>query len=193
MYIDEEFAWRLSFSLYDDNGTLPSSASLKIVVNGKTYNSKPDNSGYYSPYSRECDFVVLDNDNKPVQQIIAVLNGIETPLQFNGSVPMVHLKSYDYGNADITLAPQNITASYSSNSIFVNLGRYAYYRIERKINSGSFVEVNSNYMSNYTDTNISSNTTYSYQALRSSSVFYYSGYSASRQNNYTNIVSITTP
>lgn len=194
LYIDEDFSWQFSLSLNDDNGTLPSNVSLKIVVNGSTYNSKPDQYGYYSPYSRQCNFMIPDNDNKPVQQLIAVLNGIETPLQFNGAVPTVHLKSYDYGGADITRAPQNITASYSSNSIFVNLVRYANYRIERSVNSGSFVEVNSSYTSNYTDTNLLAKTSYSYRALRSSSSFYYYGYTASRQNNYTNsTVSITTP
>lgn len=194
LYIDEEFAWNLSMNVYDDNGALPTNLSLKIVINGKTYNSRSDNSGYFSQYSRNCKFVVMDNDNKPVQQIVAVLNGIETPLQFNGSVPTVHLKSYEYGSADITLAPQNITATYSSNSIFVNLVRYANYRIERSVNSGSFVEVSSSYTSSYTDTNLLGKTSYSYRALRSSSSFYYYGYTASRQNNYTNsTVSITTP
>ena len=191
MYIDQEFAWQFSVNLYDDDSGLPSSASLKIVINGKTYNSKP--SSYYSSYSRDCDFVIMDNDTKPVQQIIAVLNGIETTLQFGGTVPTVHLKSYDYGQADITLAPQNITASYSSNSIFVNLMRYANYKIQRSVNSGSFVEVSSTYASSYNDTNLASKTTYSYRALRLSSGFFYSGYYASRQNNYTNTVTVTTP
>jgi hypothetical protein len=193
LYIDEDFGWHLSFSLNDDNGTLPSNTSLKIIVNGTTYNSKPDKYGYYSPYSRQCDFIILDNDNKPVQQIMAVLNGVESSLQFNGAIPIVHLKSYEYGVADITQAPQNITATYSANSIFVNLVRYAYYRIERSVNSGSFAKVDSNYTSSYTDTNISGNTTYSYRALRSAYYYYYSGYSAFRQNNYTNTVSIKTP
>ncbi len=192
LYIDEDFGWHLSLSLNDDNGTLPSNASLKIVVNGTTYNSKPDKYGYYSPYSRQCDFIILDNGNNQVQQIIAVLNGQESLLQFNGAIPTVHLKSYDYGMADITLAPQNITATYSSNSIFVNFVRYAYYRIERSVNSGSFAKVDSSYRSSYSDTNISSNTTYSYRAMRLAN-YYYSQYNASRQNNYTNTVSIKTP
>ena len=193
LYIDEEFAWRFSVYFHDDNGTLPSNASLRMVINGKTYTSKPNNSGYYSSYSRQLEIVVLDNDNKSVQQFIAVLNGTESPLQFSGSVPTVHLKSYDYGDADVSLAPQNITATYSSNSIFVNLIRYANYKIERSVSSGSFVQVTSNYMSSYTDTNILGNTNYSYRALLLPSYYYFSGYSASRQNNYTNTVSIKTP
>jgi len=193
MYIDEEFAWNLSVNVTDDNGALPSNASLKIVVNGKTYASKPDNSGYYSQYSQNCRFLIMDNDSKPVQQIAAVINGIETPLQFNGTIPTVHLKSHDYGSADITVAPQNITASYSPNSIFVNLARYANYRIERSVSSGSFVEVSSGYTSGYNDTNLSGNTNYSYRAMRLSSSFFYYGYTASRLNNYTNVVSLKTP
>ncbi len=192
LYIDKEFAWRFSVNLYDENSTLPSSVSLKIVVNGKTYNSKPGNSDYSGPYSKQCEFYLFDNDSKPVQQISAVLNGVETPLQFNGTAPTVHLKSSDYASADVTLANQNITATYSSNNIFVDFVRYAYYRVERSVNSGSFVELNSSYMSSYNDFNILGNTNYSYRALRLGNYNYY-GYSVYRQNNYTNTVSIKTP
>lgn len=193
LYIDEEFAWRFTVSLYDNNGTLPTSVSAKIVVNGKTYTSKPDQYVYYSPYSHQCEFVVLDNDSKTVQQLIAVINGVETPMQFGGAIPSVHLKSHDYCTAEITPAPQNTTITYSSNTIYVNLVRYAYYQVERSVNSGPFTVVDLSYRSSYSDSNLSANTNYSYKALYVASSFYYYGYNATRQNNYTNTVSIKTP
>ncbi len=194
LYIDEAFAWRLSVQLYNGSGNLDNSA-INIVVNGKTYFPKPDN--YYWPGSnyRYFDFYIMDNNSMAVQQVNTTVNGQPLSLQFYKKTPLVRAKFYDYINADITPASQNVSAQYSSNSISLNLQSWAYYKIERAIGTGSFVNKDSIETSYYSDYNVLSKTTYRYRAQRIINNYYeWSNYFyAYRPSNYTNIVSITTP
>ncbi|MDD8018795.1 MAG: hypothetical protein PHP42_10520, partial [Bacteroidota bacterium] len=191
MHIDEAFAWKFSVSMNDDNGLLNSGSSLKLLINGTTYLPKPMSYNYFSPSWKDFYFLVPNNNNQTVQ-IIAIINGADVPLQFSGLVPVVRLKSNDYGSVNVTQAPQNITAQYVQTHIEINLQRYSYYKMERAVNTGTFAPVDSFYNSSYTDYNVAGKTTYKYRASLGQGS-YWGGYYATRQNNYTNTVSITTP
>lgn len=188
MYIDEAFAWRVDVSLYD-NIWPPTAQTVKLMINGTEY--LPKNSSYYGNY----EFYIPDNNGQPVQSIIVVSNNVNIPLTFLGDIPVVRLKQSDYINADISMAPQNITAQYNSgqNNITVNFQQYSTYMIERSVNNGAFVRIDSISTYYYNDNNISPLTNYRYKALKGPSYFNYWGFMAIRENNYTNTVSVTTP
>ena len=195
LYIDEAFAWRVSVELYDGNNIL-NNASVVIVVNGKTYEPKPD--GYYwSGNYRYFEFYIMDNNTMPVQQITATINGQQFLLQFFGNSPVVKPKGYDYIEADVTTASQNVTAEYFSNSIQVNLQNWGYYKIEKAVGTGSYAVVDTIQSSYYSDYNVSGGATYKYRALRVANYYYLDWYNdyyyAYRSNNYTNTASVTTP
>jgi hypothetical protein len=192
LYIDEEFAWQVSVSMNDQNGTLGSSTSMKMVVNGITYTPKQGYNSYSDSWWRSFDFYIQSGDGLPVQ-LIAVVNGVDVPLQLYGTVPRVRLKKSDYINADVTTAPKNITAQYMQPNITVTLQQSAVYRMERSVNNGAFTVVDSSsYRYSYTDGAVGAKTTYSYRAMRIASYYPY-GFYAYRPNNYTNTVSVTTP
>jgi hypothetical protein len=197
LFIDEEFAWRLEVSLKDDDYSLTSSTIVKLLINGKTYTPKPSNySGPTSPGYMYFDFYILDNANQPVQQVTAVVNGQDVPITV--VKPMqVNLKHYDYLNADITRAPQNITGQLLSSPYRAQLtfNRSAVYRIERAAGTGSFVKIDSLYTYSYTDNSVALHTTYQYRAMRTSAwdQYYYYDYYGYRSNNYTNTVTIQVP
>lgn len=188
LHIDEAFAWRVDVGLHD---TLwpPSAQTVKLTVNGKEY--LPKNSSYYGSY----EFYIPDNNGQPVQSIIVVSNSVNIPLTFSGNIPVVRLKQSDYINADISTAPQNITAQHNAaqNNITVNFQQYSTYIIERSVNNGAFARIDSIWTSSYFDHNISPLTNYRYKALKGPSYFSYWGFMAIRENNYTNTVSVTTP
>jgi hypothetical protein len=188
MYIDEAFSWRLDVSLYD-NIWPPSAQTVKLMINGTEY--LPKNSSYYGNY----EFYIPDNNGQPVQSIIVVSNSVNIPLTFVGDIPVVRLKQSDYINADISMAPQDITAQYNSgqNNITLNFQQYSTYMIERSVNNGAFVRIDSISSYYYNDNNISPLTNYRYKALKGPSFFNYWGFMAIRENNYTNTVSVTTP
>lgn len=192
MHIDQVFSWRVNFSLYENNGNLNQATTVKLVINGTTYNPKPNNYNY-GGWSRYFEFYITDNNGKPVQQIIVVHNGVEYPMQFSTPIPTVRLKQYDYIDADFTQAYQNITAQYSNNSILVNLYQSSYYVLERSVNNGAFTKIDSSYRYQYSDNAISGGTIYKYRAKKYQYYYNIYGFSAYRSNNYTNTVSITTP
>ena len=195
LYIDEAFAWRVSVDLYDGNQLL-NNASVAIVVNGKTYEPKPD--GYYWPGNyRYFEFYIMDNNAMPVQQITATINGQQFSLQFFGNIPVVKSKGHDYIEADVTTASQNVTAQYFSNSVQVNLQNWGYYKIEKAVSTGSFAVIDTIEASYYSDYNVSGGVTYKYRALRVANYYYSDWYGnyyyAYRSNNYTNTASVTIP
>ena len=201
LYIDEAFAWRLSFYMSDGNVIVPyTSASAKIVVNGTTY--LPQSTSYrstgYKYYSTSLNFYILENDGMSADAY-AVINGTQMKLELDR--PMnVHLKNYDYLNANIAVAPQNITGTPQpmSTSAFLNLQTSDPVKIERdSIGTGTFVVIDSTYSSFYYDYKVTRGKTYSYRIrpyATSYRYYYYSNdYYAVRQNNYSNTVSVTIP
>jgi hypothetical protein len=188
LYIDEAFSWRVDVNLTDYNWP-PSAQTVKLIINGKEY--LPKKSSWFGQF----EFYVADNNGQPIQSIVAVNNGVNIPLSFIGNIPVVRLKESDDITADISPAPQNITAEYNSgqNSILINFQQYSWYRIERSVSNGAFVKIDSVSTYYYSDNNIVPATNYRYRALKGPSYYNYWGYMAIRTNNYTNTVSITTP
>ena len=185
--------------MYDNTYNVQySSASMKIVVNGKTYLPKPPR--YESPtgpcgFSKSLEFYVLDNDGKTAD-VYAILNGTEIKLEL-GKPAIVHLKTYNYLNANIALASQNITAqAYTSpRRVYLNLQTYAYYKIERD-STGTFGVIDSSgswETSSYYDYKVTAGKTYRYRVRLSPSSYYWYDYAAARPNNYSNTVSVTVP
>ena len=187
MYIDEAFAWRVEISLLD-NYNSPANTTITMTINGTTYSPKSMNNWGYST------FYIANNNTQPVQSINIVRDGQNVPVEFFGKIPTVKLKSYSFIAVDLTRSPQNITATRntSPNSVTVNLQQYANYFIERAVNNGSFVKIDSAYTSMYTDLNVNSGTTYQYRASRGYNLYSHDFF-AQRANNYTNTVSITIP
>jgi hypothetical protein len=201
LYIDEAFAWRLScYVSANDDQVSYTSVSMKIVVNGKTYLSNPPTyietyglSGFYE----SLDFMIMDNDGGAAD-IYAIINGVEVKLELNRPA-VVHLRSYNYLNADLSLASQHITAQpfASPPSVALNLNLYDSYKIERA-GTGNFsvIDSTSSYPINtYTDYNVSRGQTYRYRArVYPVSYYYYSSdYTAARAENYSNTVTVTVP
>jgi hypothetical protein len=192
LHIDEAFAWKVYVYLYNNNGPIASTWTVKLNINNTDYFSKQ--SSVYSS-SANYTFYVMDNDNQPVQ-LIVLLNGAVVPLEFSAPVS-VDLKNSFNINADLTLAPQNITASANQSYVSLSLGYYSYYEIERASGSGAFSVLSpANWWgSYYYDNNVTSGTTYSYRARLVPYNYYYSSnyIYASRSNNYTNTVMVTIP
>jgi hypothetical protein len=193
LYIDKEFSWQLSVNLNDANGTMGSSHSLKVVVNNITYLPKMSEHNNSDPGYRYYNFYIPTGDQM-TPTIIAVVNGVDIPLQYYQNSPKVRLKNSDFVFADITIAPQNIVAQYGQSSINIVLQQYAIYQMERSVNNGPFAVLTTAYRSSYQDGSVAAKTTYAYRALRISSYYYFNApYTAMRPNNYTNTVTVTTP
>jgi hypothetical protein len=196
LYLDETFSYQLSIYLHDYSNNY-NSVSAKVVVNGKTYTPKSSwNWSYYSSYSGEFEFYISDNVGMPVT-ISAVVNGTDVPLEMS-STPVVKIKSYQYIDVDISHASQSITAQASYGSIQLNLMNWAYYKIERDSTGTGFALYDStaDYGSSYyIDTHVTPGKMYSYRARTYPYVPSYAqqwgDIYATRQNNYTNTVSIT--
>lgn len=196
LYLDEEFAYKLSVYIHDYFNSY-NNVSAKVVVNGKTYS--PKSSWLWSSYnsfSGEFEFYISDNAEMPVA-LYAVVNGSDVPLEMS-STPVVKTKSYQYINADISLASQNITAQVSYGSIQLNLINWAYYKIYRDSTGSGLAVYDSTgdyQTSYYYDTHVTSGKTYSYRAriypFVPSYAVQWGDIYATRQNNYTNTVSAT--
>jgi hypothetical protein len=117
-------------------------------------------------------------------------------LEFSTPVS-VDLKNSFNINADLTVAPQNITASPSQSNVSLSLGYYNYYEIERATGGGAFSVISPPnwWGSSYYDNTVTTGSTYRYRA-RLTAPSYYFGPTyvyASRSNNYTNTVTATIP
>jgi hypothetical protein len=193
LHIDEAFAWKVYVYLYDYNNSLPASSSAHLIINGTPYS--PKKSVSWGSYSRDLTFYIMDNDNQSVQ-IVALLNSISVPLELYGSV-QVDLENSFYISANVTVAPQNITALAYQSYVYLNFINYDYYEIERAMGSGAFSVISSlNWWgASYYDYNVTSGSTYRYRArLVSYAYTVYSGSTyAYRSNNYTNTVTATIP
>jgi hypothetical protein len=199
LHIDEAFAWKVYVSLFDNMTSLPNSASAQLIINNTIYNPKKNTS--YSSNYRDMTFYVMENDNQPVQ-LVAILNSVSVPLELSNPVNVDLGSSYSI-SANVTLAPQNITAAPYQNSglIYLNLINYNYYEIQKAVGSGSFSVINGGspnwYGSTYNDYDVAftSGNTYHYRARIVPYTYYYSSnYAyAARANNFTNTATVTIP
>jgi hypothetical protein len=193
LHIDEAFAWTVTISLYDYYNPLPNSVTAQLIINGTPYN--PKKSVSYGSYQTNLTFYIMDNNNQSVQ-LVAILNGSSVPLEFSAPVS-VDLKNHLNISADLTLAPQNITASQYQTYVYLYLINYNYYEVERATGAGAFSIISPAnwYGSYYYDYSVTSGTTYRCRArLVPYNHYYSSNYAyASRSNNYTNTVTVTIP
>lgn len=198
LYIDESFAWQLSFYLYDNNVQTPyTSTSAQIVVNGITYlpNTTEISYSWYNYYSKTFRFYILENDGMSADAY-AVINGL--PVKLDLSRPLnVHLKNYDYLDANVSAAPQNISAGAQSSVVTLSLNTSDPLIIERDgsgTGTGVFVVIDSTQWSSYYyDSKVTSGKTYRYRVRPYAASNYYYDYYAVRQNNYSNTVTVTVP
>jgi YHS domain-containing protein len=193
MGVEKEFAWQLHVWMNDQGNTLNQSSSFKIVVNGKTYYPAQNSNNYYSSFSRDFEFFVLDNLNYPVQ-VYAVLNGSDVALTLNKQL-VTKGKTHHELNADVTRAPQNMQAFANSYPLRVDLqlNQWGTWRIDRLMGtSGTFSKIDSLMTSYYTDNTVQAKTTYTYRALRYPPNYGWE-YLACRPANFTNSVTVTTP
>jgi hypothetical protein len=192
LHIDEAFAWKVYVYLYNNNGPLEPTWTAKLKINNTDYFPKQSS---FNGYSSNFTFFVMDNDNQPAQ-LIVLLNGAVVPLEFSTPVS-VDLKNSFNINADLTVAPQNITASPSQSYVSLSLGYYNYYEIERATGGGAFSVISPPnwWGSSYYDNTVTTGSTYRYRARLVPYNYYYSSnyVYAYRSNNYTNIVTATIP
>jgi hypothetical protein len=192
LHIDEAFAWKVYVSLYNNNSPIESFWTVNLNINNSNY--FPKKSSYYGS-SANFTFYIMDNDNQPVQ-LLVLLSGAIVPLEFSAPVSVDLNNSLDI-SADLTLAPQNITASQNQIYVYLDLKYYNYYEIERASGSGgefSVITLSNWYGNSYYDYSVTSGSTYRYRARIVHYSYSYSNYVyASRPNNYTNTVTVTIP
>ena len=183
--IDRAFAWTVYVSLYNSNGPIASTWTVKLNINSKDYFPK-QSSTYYS--GGDFTFYVMDNNNQPAQ-LIVLLNGVAVPLEFSAPVN-VDLKNYLNINADLTLAPQNITATAYHSYVSLSLGYFGQFEVERATGGGAFSVISPTiwWGFSYNDYYVTTGFTYQYRArLIILPNYYGTDYVyACRSSNYTN-------
>ncbi len=202
LYLDEAFGWQFDcwVGMYNYPNQIPTATTAWLMINGKQYLPKPDRYDYSYYWSKYFRFIVTDNDGKDVQLYIA-FSGVTVPIQMSRT-PVVQLKSWEYLDAYLDPAPQNVTAQaqtdYYSGRPYANVSfnQYGTFIIEKDSTGAGFSRIDSVYLySSYSDYAVSHGKTYYYRAQYLPFYPYYWTYGilAWRANNYTNPASVSIP
>lgn len=215
--IDKEFAWRVYLNVTNfDQSTLPT-MTARLQVGAKSYNPVQDDGDYYYWNNKNFRFYITDQLSGTAT-VFVTFDGTERELTLSDPAEVMP-KEETYINANTTLAPQNLIATFDSGYVgypvnaeakFIRIS-YAvtsnsyydnYFSIDRDSTGTGFLPYGKAYFQNgyidgnnvsfYQDLKFTGKKTYKYRISPAFSDFHW-GIQGYLLNNYSNIVTITTP